>query len=76
MIRVDVAHAVKADGVHLGQSDLKVAEARAILGQAGDHWTFCRDNRTSDSCWQMRIDYLAASPVFLTKKRVCTSLGA
>ena len=31
--RVDVAHAVNADGVHVGQADLTVAEARAILGQ-------------------------------------------
>ena len=30
--RVDIAHAIKADGVHLGQSDLGVSEARAILG--------------------------------------------
>src|SRR5262249_2456349 len=30
--RVDVAHAVGADGVHLGQDDLPAAAARAILG--------------------------------------------
>ena len=29
--RVDVAHAANADGVHLGQDDLKVATARRIL---------------------------------------------
>jgi thiamine-phosphate pyrophosphorylase len=31
--RVDIAHAVEADGVHLGQDDLPVDAARAILGQ-------------------------------------------
>ena len=30
--RIDVAHAVDADGVHLGQGDLPIAAARAILG--------------------------------------------
>jgi len=30
--RVDVAQAVGADGVHLGQEDLPLADARAILG--------------------------------------------
>ncbi|WP_253737233.1 thiamine phosphate synthase [Halohasta salina] len=30
--RVDLAHAVGADGVHLGQSDLPVSAAREILG--------------------------------------------
>jgi thiamine-phosphate pyrophosphorylase len=30
--RIDVAYAVEADGVHLGQDDLPAATARAILG--------------------------------------------
>jgi len=30
--RVDLAHAIGADGVHLGQSDLPVSAAREILG--------------------------------------------
>lgn len=33
--RLDIALAVGADGVHLGQSDLPVAEARRILGDQG-----------------------------------------
>ena len=31
--RPDIAHAVEADGVHLGQEDLPVAAARCILGR-------------------------------------------
>jgi thiamine-phosphate pyrophosphorylase len=31
--RVDIALALKADGVHLGQDDLPPAEARKILGE-------------------------------------------
>ena len=31
--RVDIAHAIDADGVHLGQSDLPVSAARDILGE-------------------------------------------
>ncbi|HEX5316640.1 MAG TPA: thiamine phosphate synthase [Candidatus Kapabacteria bacterium] len=30
--RVDIAHTVKADGVHLGQNDLPIGEAREVLG--------------------------------------------
>lgn len=33
--RVDLAIAVEADAVHLGQTDLPVAEARALLARAG-----------------------------------------
>jgi thiamine-phosphate pyrophosphorylase len=30
--RVDIAHTVKADGVHLGQNDMPIGEAREVLG--------------------------------------------
>jgi thiamine-phosphate pyrophosphorylase len=30
--RVDIAHAVHADGVHLGQTDMSIAKARTVLG--------------------------------------------
>jgi len=30
--RADIAHAVHADGVHLGQTDMSIAKARTILG--------------------------------------------
>ena len=35
--RLDVAMAIDAEGVHLGQSDLPIAIARRILGQGADY---------------------------------------
>jgi len=55
-----VAHAVGADGVHLGQSDLSVAEARAILGSEAIIGLSVEKLEQVTDC---DVDYLAASPV-------------
>lgn len=67
--RVDIAHAVNADGVHLGQSDLKVAEARAILGQQVIIGLSVETIEQAIAAADEDVDYLAASPVFLTKTK-------
>lgn len=43
--RADLAKAVGADGVHLGQSDGSVAEARALLGREAQIGRTCHDSR-------------------------------
>ncbi|MDR3623539.1 MAG: thiamine phosphate synthase [Chlamydiales bacterium] len=66
---VDVAHVVDADGVHLGQSDVKVSEARKILGKRAiiglsvENITHVIEAQNED------VNYLAASPVFFTKTK-------
>jgi thiamine-phosphate pyrophosphorylase len=71
--RVDVAHAVNADGVHLGQSDLKVAEARAILGEQAIIGLSVESLEQALAAEEEDVDYLAASPLFQTKtKSDCT----
>ncbi len=67
--RVDVAHAVNADGVHLGQSDLKVSEARAILGGGAIIGLSIETIKQGIAAADEEVDYLAASPVFLTKTK-------
>ena len=64
--RVDVALAVEAEGVHLGQEDMPCSLARKLLGQGvliG----------LSVECWEdvvraqeQDVDYLGVSPVFST----------
>ncbi len=67
--RVDVAHAVNADGVHLGQSDLSVAEARAILGKQAIIGLSVETIEQAIAASDEDVDYLAASPVFQTKTK-------
>ena len=67
--RVDVAHAVNADGVHLGQSDLSVAEARAILGKQKIIGFSVESLEQAIAVEEEEVDYLAASPLFHTKTK-------
>lgn len=67
--RVDVAHAVNADGVHLGQSDLNPAEARAILGKDAIIGLSVETLKQAIAAEEEDVDYLAASPVFHTKTK-------
>lgn len=67
--RVDVAHAMGADGVHLGQSDLTVAEARAILGGKAIIGLSVETLEQAIAANKEDVDYLAASPVFHTKTK-------
>lgn len=64
--RVDVALAAAADGVHLGQSDMTVRDARALIGPApllGLSITAPADLAVSDLAG---VDYLGVGPVFAT----------
>jgi thiamine-phosphate diphosphorylase len=67
--RIDIAIAAGADGVHLGQTDLPIADARAI---AGDRLWIGVSTHDLD---QVRIacaagaDYLGFGPVFATSTK-------
>ncbi len=72
--RVDVALASKAAGVHLGQSDMRVVDARRLLGEGAIIGLSIE--RLSDLDDRQNIeasDYLAASPVFSTSTKEDTA---
>lgn len=68
--RVDIALASGADGVHLGQSDMPVAEARRLLGPEAliglsidePHLNPCQ----LDEAATLPVDYLGIGPVYAT----------
>jgi thiamine-phosphate pyrophosphorylase len=63
--RIDVAHAISADGVHIGQEDLPPAAARTILGpQAiiGLSITRADELATIDAA----VDYVGLGPLYPT----------
>jgi len=66
--RVDVALASGAAGVHLGQDDLPVREARAILGNEAIIGLSTHELAEAERGWSAaadaRPDYLAFGPVF------------
>lgn len=72
---VEIAKIIQADGVHLGQLDRTVAEARSILGPEAIIG-LSLENLTQLSRVE-GADYVAASPLFptLTKKDVALPWG-
>ena len=64
--RVDIALALEADGVHLGQDDLPPAEARRILGENAIIGFSTHSIEQAISAAQLPIDYAAIGPVFAT----------
>jgi thiamine-phosphate pyrophosphorylase len=64
--RVDIAHALKADGVHLGQDDLPPSAARQILGNAAIIGVSTHNLEQVKVAADMPVDYVALGPVFQT----------
>lgn len=73
--RADIAHALGAEGVHVGQSDLSVSEARALLGSNAIIGISLENEEQIPSA--LGADYVAASPLFSsrTKKELTSSWG-
>ena len=67
--RVDVALALKADGVHLGQDDLPPAEARKILCEKAIIGFSTHNVEQAIAAVRMPIDYLAIGPIYTTKTK-------
>ncbi len=63
--RPDVALALGADGVHLGQNDLPADVARTILGEAAlvGRSTHTVEEVDAESATGARLDYIAVGPV-------------
>ncbi len=64
--RVDIAHILKADGVHLGQNDLPPEKAREILGEKAIIGFSTHSVSQAVEAVQLPVDYIAIGPVFAT----------
>ncbi len=67
--RVDIALALKADGVHLGQDDLPVDAARRILGENAIIGFSTHSVSQAIEAVRLPIDYVAIGPVFATESK-------
>ncbi len=64
--RVDIALALKADGVHLGQDDLPPEKARQILGEKAIIGFSTHNLEQAIQAVALPVDYLAIGPVHAT----------
>ena len=67
--RADIALALKADGVHLGQDDLPPEHARKILGEKAIIGFSTHNLRQALDAVKLPINYLAVGPVFTTRTK-------
>jgi thiamine-phosphate pyrophosphorylase len=69
--RADLALKLGADGVHLGQGDGSVAEARRLLGERGQIGVTCHDSRhLAMEAGEAGADYVAFGAFFDTSTKV------
>jgi len=67
--RVDIALALQADGVHLGQDDLPPEHARKILGDEAIIGFSTHSLEQAARAVELPISYLAVGPVFTTRTK-------
>jgi thiamine-phosphate pyrophosphorylase len=67
--RADIARLSGAAGVHVGQDDLSVADARKLLPESAIVGLSTHDNRQIDDAIEQRPTYIAVGPVFGTSTK-------
>jgi len=67
--RVDIALALEADGVHLGQDDLPPEAARRILGKEAIIGFSTHNIEQAKRAVLLPVDYIAIGPVFATASK-------
>ena len=75
--RVDIALAVDADGLHIGQSDLPYSVARNLLGKDKIIGLSVENLQQAKEANALDVDYIGLSPVFYTdtKNDIAPTLG-
>ncbi|PID72351.1 MAG: thiamine phosphate synthase [Desulfobulbus propionicus] len=74
---VDIALLVDADGVHVGQEDMSVADVRKLLGPEKIIGLSTHSPQQAQAAVQAGADYIGVGPIFTTqtKEDVCEAVG-
>ncbi|HYY94739.1 MAG TPA: thiamine phosphate synthase [Pyrinomonadaceae bacterium] len=67
--RADIALAVGADGVHLGQDDVPPEAARALLGDGAIIGFSTHGPEQAAAAARLPVDYVAIGPIFATSSK-------
>lgn len=67
--RVDIALAVDADGVHLGNGSIPVHRARKVLGEKGLIGVSCHNRISAVTAQKTGADFITFGPVFYTPSK-------
>lgn len=72
--RVDVALAIDAEGVHVGQSDMPAETARAIIGNNKILGVTAKTVEQAENAYKAGADYLGVGAIYPTTTKVKTVL--
>jgi thiamine-phosphate pyrophosphorylase len=74
---IDIALAVKADGVHLGQKDMPVPAARKLAGKAMIIGVSTHSAQQAKQAVKDGADYIGVGPIYptRTKRDICPAVG-
>lgn len=72
--RADIAHIVEADGVHLGEDDISVADAREILGQNSIIGKSCKNPDEIIEAVNEGVDYAIFGPLYTIPSKINDSI--
>ncbi|WP_330381832.1 thiamine phosphate synthase [Defluviitalea phaphyphila] len=74
---IDIALAVEADGIHIGQDDLPIEEARKLVGEKMVIGLSTHSPKQARDAVDRGADYIGVGPIFktFTKKDVCDPVG-
>jgi thiamine-phosphate pyrophosphorylase len=67
--RLDVALAIDADGVHLGQDDFPIDLARKLLGAGKIIGGSASNLEEARKCWHQGADYIGLGPIYTTSSK-------
>jgi thiamine-phosphate pyrophosphorylase len=67
--RADIALALGADGVHLGQDDMPPEAARALLGEGAVIGFSTHNVEQAIAAARLPVDYIAIGPIFATTSK-------
>jgi thiamine-phosphate pyrophosphorylase len=70
--RIDVALAVGADGVHVGQEDMPYALARKLMGKSAIIGLSVETWEDVENAQKLDVEYIGVSPVFKTPTKTDT----
>jgi thiamine-phosphate pyrophosphorylase len=68
--RIDIALAVGADGIHLGQEDMPVREARRLIGPKKIIGLTVHSLQEAKEAQKQGVDYIGVSPIFATATKL------
>lgn len=71
--RIDVALAMNADGIHIGQSDMSYGDSRRLMGTDAIIGLSIETMEQAVEAENLDVDYLGVSPIFATSTKTDTT---